>query len=261
MLLPSIYRDLVRCRGTPLKTGRRFPSPVFIGISRGKLIPASEGFVGEKEPWELSRSGNRDTPLIRPADPRLSWWGGNDIMDLTRNRSLEEAFEMKKRILISVVIILLIAFCGFYFSRNIGIAEDKINQAQMETVSWEKQDYIVTGTSDGGSLYVGVMYMKDDSDAKYFIYVKKSGLSFGWHLLQSGGLTEGDGLMAFDCGEYGIAYVALNQNNKIQKIEFEDGREPTENVGNTICERSKSAVFFYDASGTIVEPTKVTVET
>jgi hypothetical protein len=78
--------------------------------------------------------------------------------------------------------------------------------------------------------------------------------------LRSGELTEADGLKAFDCGEYGTAYVALNQNNKIQKIEFEDGREPTENIRSTICERSKRAVFFYDAAGNIIEPTTVTLK-
>lgn len=169
---------------------------------------------------------------------------------------------MKKSILICVIVVLLVACCGFYFGGNIGIKEDKINNEQMETVSWQKQDYSVIGASDGESLYVGVMYMKDYSAAQYFIYIKKGGLSFGWHFLQSGSLTEADGVRAFNCGEYGTAYVALNENNNIQKIEFEDGREPsiTENVGKPICERSKSVIHFYDASGNIVEPTKLTLK-
>jgi hypothetical protein len=175
---------------------------------------------------------------------------------------LTEVSSMKKRILVGVIIALLIACCGFYLSGTIGIAEDQINQEQMKTVSWEEQDYNVIGTSDGTSLYVGVLYRKDASDAKYFIYVKKSGLSFGWHFLQSGGLSEADGIRAFDCGEYGTAYVALNQNNNIQKIEFEDGSEPSviENVSGPICEHSKGVICFYDASGNLVEPTKVTVK-
>jgi len=169
---------------------------------------------------------------------------------------------MKKRILVSVMIVLLIACGGFYFSGNIGIAEDKINHEQMKTVSWEEQDYSVVGTSDGKSLYAGVMYMKDYSDARYFIYIKKSGLSFGWHFLQSGSLTEADGIRAFDCGEYGTAYVALNKNNHVQTIEFEDGREPstTENVGSPICERSKGVIHFYNAAGNMIEPTKQTLK-
>ncbi|MDO4549084.1 MAG: hypothetical protein Q4D04_13395 [Clostridia bacterium] len=170
---------------------------------------------------------------------------------------------MKKGIIVvSVAAVLLIACCGFYFSGNIGIAQDKINHEQMKTVSWEKHDYSVIGASDGESIYVGVMYMKDYSDAKYFIYIKKGGLSFGWHFLQSGGLTEIDGVRALDCGEYGTAYVALNENNNVQKIEFEDGRKPSikENVRSPICEHSKSVIHFYDAAGNIVEPTKLTVK-
>jgi hypothetical protein len=162
---------------------------------------------------------------------------------------------MKKRILISVVVILLIACCGIYLSKNIGISDDKINDAQMKTVSWNKLDYTVAGETNGESMYVGVMRMNDFSAAKYFIYIKKGGLSFGWHFLQSGDLSKEDGLMAFDCGEYGIAYFALNPDNNIQKIEGEDGRE----VGTTICCQFKHAVRFYDAAGNIVEPTKVTV--
>jgi hypothetical protein len=169
---------------------------------------------------------------------------------------------MKKHIFISVVVVLLIACCGFFLSGNIGIAEDKIIQEQMETVSWEEQDYNVIGTSNGDSLYVGIMYMKDYSDAKYFIYIKESGLSFGWHFLQSGNLDEAMGIRAFECGEYGTAYVALNKDNNIQKIEFEDGREQfiIENVSNPICGNSESVILFYDTSGNIVEPTRVTVK-
>lgn len=169
---------------------------------------------------------------------------------------------MKKRaIVIAAIIILLIACCGLYFGGNIGIAEDKINLEQMKTVSWGEQEYSVIGTSDGESLYVGVMYMKDYSDAKYFIYIKKTGLSFGWHFLQSGGLSEIDGIRAFDCGRYGIAYVSLNENGTVQKIEFEDGREPstTENVGKIICEESKSIIHFYGANGERIGCNEITV--
>lgn len=57
--------------------------------------------------------------------------------------------------------------------------------------------------------------MKDYLDAKYFIYLKRGGWYFGWHFLQSGGLTEINGIRAFDCGEYGTAYVALNKDNLV----------------------------------------------
>ncbi len=169
---------------------------------------------------------------------------------------------MKKRSIVLVVIIaLLIACCGLYFGGNIGIAEDKINQEQMKTVPWNIQDYNVIGVSDGESLYVGVMYLKDYSDAKYFIYIKKDGLSLGWHFLRSGSLSEVDGIRAFDCGRYGIAYVSMNENGIVQRIEFEDGREPsnTEDVGKIICERSQGIVHFYDASGNRIGYNTLTV--
>ena len=108
---------------------------------------------------------------------------------------------------------------------------------------------------------MGVMYMKDYSDAKYFIYIKKDGLSFGWHFLQSGGLSEIDGIRAFDCGQYGMAYVSINENGTVQKIEFTDGRNPstTENVGKIICEESKSTIHFYDVNEEIIRCNKITV--
>lgn len=170
---------------------------------------------------------------------------------------------MKKRtIVFAVIIVLLIACCSLYLGGNIGIAEDKINREQRKTVSWDLQDYRITGASDEKSLYVGVMYMNDYSDAKYFIYIKKSGLSFGWHFLQSGSLSEIDGIRAFDCGQYGIAYVSMNTNGAVQKIEFEDGREPStteNNVEKIICERSQGVVHFYDANGNSVEYNTITI--
>jgi hypothetical protein len=176
-----------------------------------------------------------------------------------------EVLSMKKRILIGAVAVLLIVCCGVYFGGNIGIAEEKISREQRETVSWEEQDYSITGTSNGGALYVGVLYRNDHAAAKYFIYVKKSGLLSGWHFLQSGGLTDADGLVAFDCGKYGTAYVALNQDDTIQKIELEEDGTPSvreielENGSGPICVPAENGALFYNASGELVEPTRVAV--
>lgn len=171
---------------------------------------------------------------------------------------------MKKRAMVFVVIavlIPLIACCILYLSGTFGIAEDAINREQMKTVSWDTQDYDTIGVSDGESLYAGVMYLKDYSEAKYFIYIKKAGLSLGWHFLRSGSLSETDGIRAFDCGKYGIAYVSMNTNGTVRRIEFEDGRQPskTEKVGKIICERSQDAIHFYDAKGNRMEYNMLTV--
>lgn len=169
--------------------------------------------------------------------------------------------KIKKSVLaLTAAAVLLIAGYALYRSGTIGIAEDQINCEQSKTVSWEEQEYDIVGASDGESLYVGVLYRKDLSDAKYFLYVKRSGLSFGWHFLRSGSLSESDGVRAFDCGAYGTAYVSLNGSGAVQKIEFEDGRTPavTEPAGKIICERSKSAVRFYDANGEEVAYSRLT---
>ena len=115
--------------------------------------------------------------------------------------------------------------------------------------------------SDGRCLYVGIMYKIDFSDANYFLYVNRDGLSIGWHLLQSGELTEEDGLIEFDCGKYGKGYVSLNKDNYIQKIEYGEGWEPSirENINRPIIERSDEVIYFYDANGNVVEPDKYVV--
>jgi len=155
----------------------------------------------------------------------------------------------------TVLLILLLAYLGLYQSGHIGITDDKINDEQMKTVAWDPQDYQTVGTAEeNGSLYVGVMFLEDHSAAKYFLYGNKTGLSFGWRFLQSGDLINIDGLTEFDCGKYGTAYVALNKNGNIQKIEYEDGREPCENTSYVIIEQTKEPVHFYDGNGNRIEP-------
>jgi len=172
---------------------------------------------------------------------------------------------MKKRLVLTVcavIALMVFAYIGLYNTGYIGISADKINQEQMNTVSWDYQDYVVLGTcADNSALYVGIMYMKDYSDARYFIYVNRSGLSFGWHFLQSGGLTDIDGLREFDCGKYGKAYVALNAEYNIQRIEFENGCEPEvfENTDHIIVEQSKDTIHFYDKNGNLIEPSTIKV--
>lgn len=165
----------------------------------------------------------------------------------------------KRKVALGLGLIILLVYSGFYFKDKVGIPEDKINDKQAKTVSWNAQDYEIISASDNKSLYVGVMYMKDYSDAKYFIYVKRGGLYFGWHFLRSGSLIELHGILAFDCGEYGTAYVSLNKDNMVSRIEFEDGREVSvrENIKGPICERSNTAVHFYDALGKAVEPNRL----
>lgn len=162
----------------------------------------------------------------------------------------------------AVAAIVVLTLIGLYNSGFIGITEEKINQEQKKTVSWDSRDYTIRGTcADDSALYVGIMYMKDYSDARYFIYIDKSGWSFGWHFLRSGSLTDIDGLREFNCGEYGKAYVALNAEHDIQRIEFDDGREPTvtENTNYPIVEQSKNMIRFYDKSGNLIEPSVIKV--
>jgi hypothetical protein len=69
--------------------------------------------------------------------------------------------------------------------------------------------------------------------------------------------------VAFDCGKYGTAYVALNQDDTIQKIELEEDGGPSvreiENGSGPICVPAANGVLFYDASGELIEPTRVAV--
>lgn len=171
---------------------------------------------------------------------------------------------MKKPVFIigAVFALVLLIFCCLYAQGNIGIPVGKINDEEIDTVSWDREDCnVVSAYSDGGSLYVGIIYKKDYSAANYFIYIKRGGLDFGWHFLQGGNLPEEDGLRAFECGEYGRAYVALNADHSIHKIEFEDGREPAvaEDIQGPVCEQSQRVIQFYDADGNIIEPIRAAV--
>lgn len=171
---------------------------------------------------------------------------------------------MKRPVFIigAVFALLLLVFCCLYVQGNIGVPMGKINDEEMDTVSWDREDCdVVSAYSDGGPLYVGIIYKKDYSAANYFIYVKRGGLHFGWHFLQGGNLPEADGVRVFDCGGYGRAYVALNADRSIQTIEFEDDREPAvvEDIQGPVCELSQHDIQFYDADGNLIEPIRAAV--
>ncbi|MBE6021405.1 MAG: hypothetical protein E7228_06680 [Clostridiales bacterium] len=108
---------------------------------------------------------------------------------------------------------------------------------------------------DVSALYTGLVYLDDRSEGEYFIYYRPKGIYFGWHLLKEGKITKDDKIKEFDCGEYGTAYVSLN-NNLIGAVNFTDGSDIDYDIESVIAENSMKPIVFYDRYGKEIETEK-----
>ena len=176
-----------------------------------------------------------------------------------------EVTVLKKKI--TGIIIAVLAIIAIYFvlynTDYIGTTNLKAFEEQYDSVP-NKADYTSTGTNGNGrALLVGIVYRHDYSDARYYIYRNKSGLPFGWCYFASGNLSDADGLMAFECGKYGTAYISLNSENEIQRMVKEDEQGETHSANTTgpIAEQIEGAgtIYFYDQDGNLIEPERITV--
>ena len=166
---------------------------------------------------------------------------------------------MKKTIFI-VAVVLLALIGGIFLGGRIGIPQDKIFNTQMDSMGdMEGDDLTGIGESiENWPIEIGLIYAKDYSRAKYYIYTHKSGLYLGWFPWIIGDLTEEDGLVEFDFGERGKAYFALNSNNKITKsvgsVTYPNNEVTIKGPIADLTEGNR--IFYYDKDGNEVMPSE-----
>lgn len=145
-------------------------------------------------------------------------------------------------------------FVGNFAANNIGVRTENI-EADIRSSQSINEDWIVDGNV-GNTAAAFISYPKNNSDHTFSVYVKHSGVSFGYFFRAGGSVGEiDDGIACFTvsgCDER--AFISMNKQKAVKLIsageEFElDGEKPFAivvpvNAGN---------VTFYDSYGNTVE--------
>ena len=105
-----------------------------------------------------------------------------------------------------------------------------------------------------------ISYPEDKSDYTFSIYVKHSGLSYGYFFRAGGSIAEiGGGIKEFtfdDCNE--LALISMNTQN-VARLEIDNGIEiktiefDSEKPFATVLQQNAGELRFYDVNGNAVE--------
>ncbi len=168
---------------------------------------------------------------------------------------------MKKTLLItvSVVILLCFLFLAFLFARdNIGIKAENLEK-DIRSSQKIKDDWTVDG-SVSDTMAAFISYPEDKKNHTFSVYVKHSGLSFGYFFRAGGGVYEiEDSIAEFTSKEYSErAFISMNKH-KVEKLEINTGNgiEKIEIDSNKpfaiVLPSNAGNICFYDVEGNIVE--------
>ena len=168
---------------------------------------------------------------------------------------------MKKGILLIVCAIAVFAvflFAVSFAMNNIGVSPEKLEKdircSQKIDDSWT-----VTGSVyEGMAAYIS--YPEDKSDHTFSVYLKQSGLSYGYFFRSGGSIGEiDDGIKEFTfegCNE--LALISMN-TQKVARLEIDDGIEikavelDSEKPFAVVLDKNEGEFRFYDADGKAVE--------
>ena len=168
---------------------------------------------------------------------------------------------MRKSLLliISGIFILAVFLLSVSFaSNNIGVSPEKLE----EDIRYSQQideSWAVTGSvSDSMAAYIS--YPDDKSDHTFSVYLKRSGLSYGYFFRAGGSIGEiDDSIKEFTfegCNE--LALVSMN-TQKIARLEIDNGIEikavelDSEKPFAVVLDKNAGELRFYDAEGKAVE--------
>ena len=168
---------------------------------------------------------------------------------------------MKKTVIktvIRVAVLCVIFVLLLYINNDIGIASGKIEK-DIRSCQKIGDDWTVAGEV-GDTMAAYISYPADLSDYTYSVYVKHTGLSFGWFFRSGGNNGEIDNYISgFELEGYNEnAFISMN-NQKVIKLEFDDGNsvkvvEIDENKPFAIVLPANSGnITFYDVDGNTVE--------
>lgn len=161
-------------------------------------------------------------------------------------------------ILCGIIILSIFLVALFWASDNIGISADKL-EADIRQSQKIADDWTVTGeVSDAMAAYIS--YPEDMSDFTFSVYVKHTGLSFGYFFRAGGSIGEiDDGILACKaegCNEQ--AFISMNKHKTV-RLEINNGLElktreiDSEKPFAIVLPINAGELSFYDVNGNIVE--------
>lgn len=164
-------------------------------------------------------------------------------------------------ILCGVIVLSVFLVALFWASDNIGTPADKL-ESDIRQSQKIADDWTVTGeVSDAMAAYISCP--EDKSDFTFSVYVKHTGLSFGYFFRAGGSIGEiDDGILACKaegCNEQ--AFISMNAP-KIARLEIDNGLEiktreiDSEKPFAVVLPINAGELRFYDVEGNIVEFTQ-----
>ncbi len=167
---------------------------------------------------------------------------------------------MKKKNIILLTTLFLLAACFLFINSNIGVKREGI-EADARKSQKIPEGYLSVGdVSDNIGAYI--FYPEDRTGHTFSIYLNRPGFSFGY-FFRLGGSTplESDYIAHFSCLKYPEIneeiYLSLNKTGAV-RMEVDDGNsvKTTEINGEPfvfILPANAGSVRFYDADGNIIE--------
>lgn len=161
-------------------------------------------------------------------------------------------------ILCGIIILSIFLVALFWASDNIGVSADKL-EADIRQSQKIADDWTVTGeVSDTMAAYVS--YPEDKSDFTFSIYVKHTGLSFGYFFRAGGSIFEiEDGILALTSESLDErAFISMNKQ-KVIRLEIDNGIEvkakeiDSEKPFAIVLPVNAGELRFYDVNGNIIE--------
>lgn len=154
------------------------------------------------------------------------------------------------------IVLTCVLFAALLFARdNIGVSADNI-ESDIRLSQKIKDDWTVDGDV-GNNAAAFISYPKSKSDHTFSVYVRHSGLSFGYFFRAGGSVSEVDeGIAAFtvnDCNER--AFISMNKQ-KVDRIEIRESESidiDSNKPFAVVLPVNSGSITFYDVNGNTVE--------
>lgn len=144
-------------------------------------------------------------------------------------------------------------FVGFLYTFNCFGLPTRCLEADVRATRYINEEWTVDG-SVGDRMAAFICYAPDQSDYTTSVYVKHTGLSFGYFFSYGGPVLGGETIMEFTKMQVNEkAYLSMNEQN-VKKMEFEEGGRQVVEIDPDkpfvlVLPANAENVTFYDGAG------------